>query len=324
MSTLCRAKRKWQKHGGAEKSESSCFCPTHFSAFQKRVYGCRRISDNPKNFGNISEKQPFSEIISDLFFSAGSFYRAAAARRRTRSLGGASRPALPLKDVFGGTPDTARETHALPIHLFAFLNDPQGNQTERIRGSHSFPECLRGSPDDFFCRFHFSARLIFLPSIRQAGLPRHLVLRSGPGGGGSRLVRRSRCGEGGCGEGGPALHSHYGDGGSHRVAVSRSDFWEGLGNAKTMKISVAPGRCRSSVNQIEEKIKKCQKCQNPCNSGLNPIFSAYHPYLAFLEPRTAFGGTGLDFSRSSHGSRLKKFSCALVKSCLRQQHSRLP
>ena len=30
-------------------------------------------------------------------------------------------------------------------------NDGQGNQTERIRGSHSFPENLRGSPDDFFC-----------------------------------------------------------------------------------------------------------------------------------------------------------------------------
>jgi hypothetical protein len=71
MSTLRRAERKWQKHGGAEKSESSCFCPTHFSAFQKRVNGCRRISDNPKNFGNISEKQPFSEKISDLFFVKG-------------------------------------------------------------------------------------------------------------------------------------------------------------------------------------------------------------------------------------------------------------
>jgi len=28
-------------------------------------------------------------------------------------------PALPLKDVFGGTPGTARETHALPIHRSA-------------------------------------------------------------------------------------------------------------------------------------------------------------------------------------------------------------
>jgi hypothetical protein len=35
-----------------------------------------------------------------------------------------------------------------------------------------------------------------------------------------------------------------------------------------------PGMARRrrspSVNRIEEKIKKCQKCQNPCNSGLNP------------------------------------------------------
>jgi hypothetical protein len=39
------------------------------SAFQKcRIKGGRKISDNPKNFGNISEKQPFSEKISDLFF----------------------------------------------------------------------------------------------------------------------------------------------------------------------------------------------------------------------------------------------------------------
>jgi hypothetical protein len=60
MSTLCRAGRKWQKHGGAKKSAPKAFgvLPTHFSAFQKRVNGCRRISD----------KQPFSEIISDLFF----------------------------------------------------------------------------------------------------------------------------------------------------------------------------------------------------------------------------------------------------------------
>ena len=31
------------------------------------------------------------------------------------------------------------------------------------------------------------------------------------------------------------------------------------------------GRRCSSVNRIEEKIKKCQKCQNPYNSGLNPV-----------------------------------------------------
>src|SRR5271157_3229140 len=33
-----------------------------------RVKGGRIISDNRKYFGNISEKQPFSEKISDLFF----------------------------------------------------------------------------------------------------------------------------------------------------------------------------------------------------------------------------------------------------------------
>jgi hypothetical protein len=32
-----------------------------------------------------------------------------------------SRAALPDKDVFGGTPNTARETHALPTHFSAFL-----------------------------------------------------------------------------------------------------------------------------------------------------------------------------------------------------------
>jgi hypothetical protein len=49
----------------------SGFCPTRVSAFQKWVKGCRSISDYPKNFGNISEKQPFSEKISDLFFGKG-------------------------------------------------------------------------------------------------------------------------------------------------------------------------------------------------------------------------------------------------------------
>jgi hypothetical protein len=68
MSTLCRVGWEWQKHGGAETSEISSFCPTHFSAFQKcRINGGRNISDHPNNFGNISEKQSFSENISDLF-----------------------------------------------------------------------------------------------------------------------------------------------------------------------------------------------------------------------------------------------------------------
>jgi hypothetical protein len=38
---------------------------------------------------------------------------------------------------------------------------------------------------------------------------------------------------------------------------------------------MARRRHRSSVNRIEEKIKKCQKCQNPCNSALNPVFQRY-------------------------------------------------
>jgi hypothetical protein len=43
--------------------------PTHPSAFLKgRVKGGRVISDFSKYFGNISEKQPFSEKISDYFF----------------------------------------------------------------------------------------------------------------------------------------------------------------------------------------------------------------------------------------------------------------
>jgi hypothetical protein len=71
--------------------------------------------------------------------------------RPSRSLCGASRSALQYKDVFGETPNTACGTHALPTHLSALLNDGRGNQTERVHGSHSLPECIRGSPDDFFC-----------------------------------------------------------------------------------------------------------------------------------------------------------------------------
>jgi len=45
------------------------------SAFQKgRVKEGRKISDHPKNFGNISEKRPFSEKISDLFFWEGASF----------------------------------------------------------------------------------------------------------------------------------------------------------------------------------------------------------------------------------------------------------
>ncbi len=35
---------------------------------------------------------------------------------------------------------------------------------------------------------------------------------------------------------------------------------------------MARRRRRPSVNRIEEKIKKCQICRNPCKSGPNPIF----------------------------------------------------
>jgi len=113
---------------------------------------------------------------------------------------------------------------------------------------------IRKSP--FFCP------LIFLPSFRQAGLPRH------------------------------SPESLRGDGGSHRVAVSRSDFVKGpvkvprpisekvkvIHNARTVKtvkwffaiLQMQPAAVQlvpTSVNRIEEKIKKCQKCQNPCNSS---------------------------------------------------------
>ncbi len=92
MSTLCRAGRKCRNVRGARPSRSlggasraalpdkdvfggtpntareTHALPTHLSAFLKcRIKRGRKISDNPKNFGNISEKQPFSEIISDYF-----------------------------------------------------------------------------------------------------------------------------------------------------------------------------------------------------------------------------------------------------------------
>jgi hypothetical protein len=47
-------------------------------------------------------------------------FRNVRGARPSRSLGGASRAALPDKDVFGGTPNTARETHALPTYFSAF------------------------------------------------------------------------------------------------------------------------------------------------------------------------------------------------------------
>ena len=67
--------------------------------------------------------------------------------RPSRSLGGASRAALLDKDVFGGTPNTARETHALPIHFSAL-------QKCRVKGG-------RKISDLFFCK-----------RIARMGLPR--------------------------------------------------------------------------------------------------------------------------------------------------------
>jgi len=69
-------------------SERPFFCPTHLSAFQKcRIKGGRNILDNQKYFGNISEKQPFSEIISHLFFW-GSATIPVAVRRVSRRTSG--------------------------------------------------------------------------------------------------------------------------------------------------------------------------------------------------------------------------------------------
>jgi hypothetical protein len=93
MSTPCRAKGEPQNVRGARPSRSlggasraalpdkdafggrpntareTRALPTHLPAFQKcRVKEGRKISDNRKYFGNISDKQPFSEKISDLFF----------------------------------------------------------------------------------------------------------------------------------------------------------------------------------------------------------------------------------------------------------------
>jgi hypothetical protein len=53
MSTLCRAKQRWQEYGGAETSAPKAFgvLPTHFSALLKgRVKGSRKISDDLKYF----------------------------------------------------------------------------------------------------------------------------------------------------------------------------------------------------------------------------------------------------------------------------------
>jgi hypothetical protein len=65
--------------------------------------------------------------------------------------------------VFGGTPTTARGTHALPIHLSALI---------RIRGSHSL---ANHSSALFFCpiRVHPGLSVVEFPGLRLAapGLP---------------------------------------------------------------------------------------------------------------------------------------------------------
>jgi hypothetical protein len=57
--------------------------------------------------------------------------------RPSRSLGGASRAALQAKDVFGGTPNTARETHALPVlkpMVFGFIVKPRNDLGQACQG----------------------------------------------------------------------------------------------------------------------------------------------------------------------------------------------
>jgi hypothetical protein len=73
MSTLCCATlaNKDVFGGTPNTARETHALPIHLFAFQKRVKGGRKISDNPKNFGNISDKRPFSENISDLFFAGG-------------------------------------------------------------------------------------------------------------------------------------------------------------------------------------------------------------------------------------------------------------
>ena len=106
MSTLCRAKwergnvrgaRPSRSPGGASRAAlpvkevfggtpdpapETHALPIHLSACLKgRVNGGRKISDNRKYFGNISEKRPFSEIISDLFFWANPVKTGQACRK---------------------------------------------------------------------------------------------------------------------------------------------------------------------------------------------------------------------------------------------------
>jgi hypothetical protein len=69
--------------------------------------------------------------------------------------------------VFGGTPTTARGTHALPIHFFALI---------RIRGSHS---PANHSSDEFSCpiRAHPGLSVVEFPGLRLA-VPGLLSIRN--------------------------------------------------------------------------------------------------------------------------------------------------
>jgi hypothetical protein len=106
--------------------------------------------------------------------------------------------------------------------IVRLMNDP-------LRPCRTGRSERKGSPESF----RGSAPLIFLPSFRWAGLPRH-----------SRLVRRSRSGEGGCG-----------DGGSHRVAVSRSDVQNGLGKVSNQFWTTTGLNCSAEFKVIQSVSK---------------------------------------------------------------------
>src|SRR5271157_1674190 len=116
MSTRCRAARECQGnvcqgnqmerarrfHSFPEcfrGSSGEFFRPTHLFAFQKcGVEGGRKISDNAKHFGNISEKQPFPEKISDLFFCRR-FAASVSPRRSHCGEGGSKRVKVGQSDL---------------------------------------------------------------------------------------------------------------------------------------------------------------------------------------------------------------------------------
>ncbi len=64
--------------------------------------------------GDSSIIQDYSGLFRFTRVERGRRPEAFGEREPSRSPGGASRAALPAEDVSGGTPDTARGTHALP------------------------------------------------------------------------------------------------------------------------------------------------------------------------------------------------------------------